>query len=111
MKKIFFKITLVVSFIFATMTACNQKLDQNDMFKGRDHQNKNGVYNKELNSKKPISTEIAEDMEKQQKKEGDVNSNKAIAKKKRKAEKARKKHNRKTFVKVKTTKGKATEEK
>lgn len=111
MRNLFFKITLIASFILATMSSCNEKLDQNDMFKGRDRVNKKGIYDKGLNNKKPVSIQIAEDMEKQQKKEGNVNSKKAIKKKKRKAEKARRKNNRKTFIKVKTTKGKATEEK
>jgi len=110
MTKLFFKITLITFFILA-ISSCNKKLDQNNMFKGRDHVNKKGIYDTGLKSKKPISIQIAEDLKKQQEKEGNVNSKKAMKKKRRKAEKIRRKHNRKTHTKVKTTKGKVSEDK
>jgi len=97
-----FSLCLILSFLIA----CNQKIDQNSMFNGRSHKTKKkGIYDAGLNTKKPISVQTAEDIKKQEDKEGNVNSKKEMKKKKKMAEKARKKHNRKTHTKVKTTKG------
>jgi hypothetical protein len=97
--------------------SCNQKIDQNTMFKGRSHKSKKkGIYDAGLNSKKPISVQIAKDIDKLSK--YDTNPKKAAKKiekenekKKRASQKARDKYNKKRHVKVKTTKGKAGGEK
>ncbi len=83
------------------------------MFHGREHKTKKkGIYDAGLNSKKPISVQTAQDIDKLSKydsnpKKAAKKAAKEMEKKKRKSQKARDKYNRKRHVKVKTTKGKA----
>ncbi len=87
------------------------------MFHGRSHKTKKkGVYDAGLNSKKPISVQIAKEYDKMSK--HDTNPKKAVKKankewekKKRASQKARAKHNKKIHVKIKTTKGKTSGDK
>ena len=87
------------------------------MFNGRSHKSKKkGIYDAGLNSKKPISVQTAQEIDKLSK--YDTNPKKAARKvekenekKKRASQKARNKYNKKRHVKVKTTKGKAGGEK
>ena len=99
--------------ILLILFSCNKKIDQNSMFNGRSHKTKKkGIYDAGLNSKKPVSVQIAKEYDKLSK--HDTNPKKAAKKaekenekKKRASQKARKKYNKKRHVKVKTTKGKA----
>jgi hypothetical protein len=103
---------LGVVFIISLLFACNKKIDQNSMFHGRSHKTKKkGIYDAGLNSKKPISVQIAKEYDKMSKhdtnpKKAAKKANKELEKKKRDAQKARDKYNKKRHVKVKTTKGK-----
>ena len=100
---------IIIGLVFSS---CKSKLDQKTMFKGRSHKNKKGVYNTGLNRKKPISVQIAEELDKESKhdtnpKKAAKKEAKALEKKKRAANKKRDKYNKKRRVKVKTTKGKS----
>jgi len=83
------------------------------MFNGRSHKTKKkGIYDAGLNSKKSVSVQLAKEYDKLSKNDTDPKKAakkelKALEKKKRISQKARAKHNKKTRVKVKTTKGKA----
>ncbi len=82
------------------------------MFKGRESKTKKkGIYHAGLNSKKPISVQTAQDIDKLSKhdanpKKAAKKEAKALEKKKKESQKARDKYNKKRHVKVKTTKGK-----
>ena len=112
MTKQFYKITIIFS-VLVFLFSCNKKIDQNTMFHGREHKTKKkGIYDAGLNSKKPISVQTAQDIDKLSKydsnpKKAAKKAAKEMEKKKRKSQKARDKYNRKRHVKVKTTKGKA----
>jgi hypothetical protein len=111
MRNILKTISIVV--LILALFSCNKKIDQSSMFNGRDHKTKKrGVYDAGLNSKKPVSVQIAKEYDKMSKNDTDPKKaakkeNKSLEKKKRAANKVRAKHNKKTRVKVKTTKGKA----
>ena len=60
------------------MSSCKSKLDQSNMFRGRDHKNKNGNYNTGLNRKKTVSMQIAKEYDKMSK--HDKNPKKAAKK-------------------------------
>lgn len=98
--------------IVLLLFSCNKKIDQNSMFHGRSHKTKKkGIYDAGLNSKKPISVQIAKEYDKMTKydanpKKAARKANKEMEKKKRASQKARDKYNKKRHVKVKTTKGK-----
>ncbi len=82
------------------------------MFHGRSHKTKKkGIYDAGLNSKKPVSVQIAKEYDKMSKydtnpKKAAKKANKEMEKKKKASQKARAKYNKKRHVKVKTTKGK-----
>ena len=116
MTKLFFKIA-IITFLTMFVFSCNKRVDQTTMFHGREHKSKRkGVYDAGLNSKKPISVQTAQDINKLS---GDITNPKKAAKKgekelkkkQRDSQKARDKENKKRHVKVKTTKGKAGGEK
>jgi len=100
-------IFLSVTFLFA----CKPKLDQNSMFSGRGKMSKKkGHYDDGIRRNRPMSIQIAKDYDKLSKyddnpKKAAKKAEKELAKKKRESQKARAKHNKKTRVKVKTTKG------
>ena len=93
--------------------SCNEKLDQRSMFHGRTSKTKKkGIYSAGLNSKKPVSVQIAKEYDKMSKHDTDPKkaakkANKEMEKKKRASQKARDKYNKKRHVKVKTTEGKS----
>jgi hypothetical protein len=105
----------VISLVIVVFIAfsCNKKLDQRSMFNGRSNKTKKkGIYDAGLNSRKPVSVQLAKEYDKLSKNDTDPKKAakkelKALEKKKRAASKVRAKHNKKTRVKVKTTKGKA----
>ena len=102
---------LGIVLMLTVIASCNKKIDQNSMFHGRSHKNKKGVYDAGMNSKKPISVQIAKEYDKQTKHDTDLKKaakkmEKERLKKKREAQKKRDKYNKKRRVKVKTTKGK-----
>lgn len=105
----------VVGFLLFTVffLACKPKLDQNTMFKGRDKvSKKKGHYDNGMRRNRPMSVQIAKDYDKLSKyddnpKKAAKKAEKEIAKKKRASQKARDKHNKKSRVKVKTTKGRS----
>lgn len=111
MTKLFFKITLI-AFLMLTLFSCNKRIDQGSMFHGRAHKSKGkGIYDAGLNSKKPISVQTAQDLDKLSKNDTDPKKAakkevKALEKKQRESQKVRDKYNKKRHVKVKTTKGK-----
>ena len=82
------------------------------MFHGRENKTKKkGIYDAGLNSKKPVSVQIAKEYDKLSKNDtkpekAAKKANKEMEKKKRDAQKKRDKYNKKRRVKVKTTKGK-----
>ncbi|MBL4670449.1 MAG: hypothetical protein JKY30_14470 [Flavobacteriales bacterium] len=98
--------------IVLILFSCTRKIDQSSMFSGRAHKTKKrGIYDAGMSPKKPISVQIAKDYDKLSKHDADPKKAgkkrvKDLAKKKRKAQKARDKYNKKRHVKVKTTKGK-----
>lgn len=109
--RIFIAFISLVLTLSLLSTGCKSKLDQKTMFNGRTHKNKKGVYDTGLNRKKPISVQIAQDLDKQSKFDADPKKaakkeEKARLKKKQEAQKKRDKYNKKRHVKVKTTKGK-----
>jgi hypothetical protein len=97
--------------------SCNKKIDQRSMFQGRSHKTKKkGIYDAGLNSKTPVSIQIAKEYDKMSKhdanpKKAAKKANKELAKKKKASQKARDKYNKKRHVKVKTTKGKTSGDK
>ncbi len=111
MSKYLINITSVLA-IIAILISCNKKLDQKTMFKGRESKTKKkGIYHAGLNSKKSISVQTAQDIDKLSKhdsnpKKAAKKEAKALEKKKKESQKARDKYNKKRHVKVKTTKGK-----
>lgn len=111
MAKRLIQITSIFS-ILLILLSCNQKIDQSSMFNGWSHKTKKkGIYDAGLNSKKPISLQIAKEYDKMSKhdanpKKAAKKANKEMAKKKKASQKARDKYNKKRRVKVKTTKGK-----
>lgn len=104
----------VIVLLIILVASCNKKIDQNSMFHGRSHKTKKkGIYDAGLNSKKPISVQIAKEYDKQTKhdanpKKAAKKAEKEMEKKKREAQKKRDKYNKKRRVKVKTTKGKTS---
>ena len=102
---------LVLLFSALVVFACNPKIDQNSMFKGRAHKTKKkGIYDAGLNGRKSVSMQIAQDYDKLSK--HDANPKKAAklaekdtAKKRRMSQKVRDRRNKKRRVKIKTTKG------
>lgn len=96
------------------LTSCNRNLDQSSMFHGREKvTKKKGIYDAGMNSRKPMSVQIAEEYRKQNKhvdnpKKAAKLAEKEMQKKKRASAKARAKYNKKRHVKVKTTKGKSS---
>lgn len=98
--------------IVLILFSCNKKVDQSSMFNGRSHKTKKrGIYDAGLNSKTPVSVQIAKEYDKMSKydtnpKKAAKKMNKEMEKKKRASQKARAKANKKRHVKVKTTKGK-----
>ena len=65
--------------ILILLVSCNKKIDQSSMFHGRSHKTKKkGVYDAGLNSKKPISVQIAKEYDKMSK--HDTNPKKAVKK-------------------------------
>ena len=111
MAKVFNTISVII--IIMLFASCNKKIDQRSMFNGRSHKTKKkGVYDAGLNSKKPVSVQIAKEYDKLSKNDTDPKkaarkAEKEMEKKQRKSQKARDKHNKKVRVKVKTTKGKS----
>ena len=116
MQKLFLKITLLL-FFTTTLCFCNKRVDQTTMFHGREHKSKKkGIYDAGLNSKKPISVQTAEDINKlsgdnTNPKKAAKKGEKELKKKQKESQKARDKHNKKRHLKVKTTKGKPEGEK
>jgi len=101
--------------ILLMLFSCHKGLDQGSMFSGRSHKNKKGVYNAGMKKKTPISVQIKKDYDKLSKYDTDPKKarkarDKELAKKKKASAKARAKNNKKRHVKVKTTKGKTTED-
>lgn len=114
MKSIFFKISILI-LIITCLFSCGNKIGQNSMFTGRNHQAKNrGIYDAGMNRKqilkKPMSVQTKKEYDKLSKhdtnpKKAAKKAQKEIDKKKRASAKARAKNNRKRHVKTKTTKG------
>lgn len=94
--------------------SCSKKLDQNNMFQGRTTRNKKmGHYDTGVRRNKPMSVQLADDLRKENKdatnpRKAAKKEEKELQKKKAISQKARAKHNKKSRVKVKTTKGAAT---
>ena len=104
---------IIGAFIIVVIAfSCNKKLDQKTMFKGRENKTKKrGIYDAGLNSKKPVSVQIAKEYDKLSK--NDKNPKKAAKKANKELEKKKRhmaKHNSK-FVKTKKLKVKVPKEK
>ena len=106
MLKRVFQSIFILSLVAIFLVGCNPKLDQRSMFHGRKTTNKKkGHYDTGVRRNKPMSIQIAEDLDKQTK--HDTNPKKAARKvekerlkKKAQADKARAKHNKKVRTKL-----------
>jgi hypothetical protein len=102
MRNILVGVVLIILYLF---TSCKSSLPQDSMFAGRGHKNKKGVYDTGLNKRKPMSVQIAEELDKQTKhdknpKKAAKKAKKEFEKKQRESKKERDKHNKKVRTKI-----------